>query len=294
MLNPAARPDPRTFALVVLRGVGQIMFQPHAGTGLCFLAGIALASPMMLAGAVLGALIGPATAYLAGFDRAEIEQGLYGFNATLVGLAVLVFLKPAPPSFGLLLLGCVAATFATRLAGAWKIPAYTAPFVLTTWLLLILAHAISGPGIDAASPPPSPSPVGFFSAVLRGEAEVMFGATAATGALFVAGLALSDPWHAAIAVLGSIAGTALAAYHGDPSGKISLGLYGYNAALAAQALFLRRKSLTTPILAALLATVLAESLPSLGLPALTAPFVAAAWIGLAVLRAEGRLFGPWR
>lgn len=280
----------------ILRGVGQIMFQGHAGTGLCFLAGIALASPLMLLGAVLGALIGPLTARLAGFDEDQIEQGLFGFNSTLVGLATLFFLKPAVLTFVLLVLGCVASTFVTRLGMRFlPFPAYTGPFVVTTWVLLVIAHAMAGSSLNVPPAPEAVAPGGFIEEVLRGEAEVMLGANVVTGILFIVGIALSDFWHAVMALLGSVVGTAMADYHGDPMQAISIGIYGYNAALAAMAMFLKRKSLALPILGALLATGMTEFFPkALGVPALTGPFVAASWFMLAVIWLEDRLFGEPR
>ena len=290
---PAAPPRAEVleWAKVALRGVGQIMLQPHAGTGLLFLAGIALASPWMLAGAVVGAVVGPLAALLAGFDRGDIEQGLYGFNSTLVGLAIPFFLKPTPTAWALIAAGSVASTLVMRLMGRLGIPAYTAPFILTTWAALLAAHAAAGRSIDEPPSPPAVAPGGFVAAVVRGEAEVMLGANVATGLLFLAGLWLSQPWHALMAFLGSTVGTALAEYHGDAYEAVSIGIYGYNASLAAIALFIRRRSLATPMLAALIATPLTEFFPkSLGLPALTAPFVASTWLVLAAAWAEDRLF----
>ena len=72
---------------IVLRGIGQVIFQDHAGTGLLFLAGIAVASPVMAAGALIGAVVGPALARALRYDRKEVEDGVYGFNPTLVGIA---------------------------------------------------------------------------------------------------------------------------------------------------------------------------------------------------------------
>lgn len=288
--------DPNSAArgatLVVLRGVGQIMFQGHAGTGLCFLAGIALASPWMLLGAVLGAIIGPLTARFGSFDRAEIEQGLYGFNATLVGLATLVFLRPEfAATWALLVGGCAASSVVTYLARRFlSFPTYTGPFVVVTWGVLLIARATAG-SIEAASPPPDLTMSGFPFEVLRGLSEVMLGAGVSTGTLFLVGLAISDPRHAALALVGSVVGTAAAHYHGDETRSVALGLYGYNGALAAMALYLRKRSLTAPIAAALVATLLTEFFPkSWGIPALTAPFVVASWILLAVVQAEERLF----
>ena len=87
----------------------------------------------------------------------------------------------------------------------------------------------------------------------------------------------------ALLFAGSLAGTLLAAYHNDPGESVAVGIYGYNAALAAVAVYLWRKSLLNPVLAALVSVPLTELFPGwLGLPALTAPFVVASWIVLAI------------
>lgn len=283
----------QAFLAVVSRGVGQVMFQGHAGTGLFFLAGIAMASPWMLLGAVVGALIGPVTAYACGFDREETRQGLYGFNSSLVGLAALVFLKPGSVATWILLVaGCAAASVVTFVARKYvKFPTYTAPFVVVTWAILLTAHGVWGHAIDAAPAPAAAAGGGFFREILRGEAEVMFGAGAVTGILFLIGIALSNPAHAAMALLGSVVGTLIGHYHGDSANAVSLGIDGYNGALAAMALFLNRRTLTLPILAAILATLITEFFPKgLNLPALTGPFVAGSWGLLAILWLEKRLF----
>jgi urea transporter len=132
------------------------------------------------------------------------------------------------------------------------------------------------------------TPDTFLGKVLAGEAEVMFGANSLTGALFVAGVALSNWRHGLLLFLGSLVGTLAAIYHSDPDDTVAIGIYGYNSALASVAVYLWRKSLLNPILAALVAVPLTEFFPStLGIPALTAPFVAASWIVLAIGSLEG-------
>jgi urea transporter len=292
-LAPRTGEDVLAPARVVLRGVGQIMFQGHAGTGLFFLGGVALASPAMLAGAILGAVIGPSFAYLAGYDRRDVEVGLYGFNSTLVGLALPALLLPSHPlTWVAAVLGCILTTIITRLGIRFlRFPAYTAPFVVATWVVLLTLHATVGHSIDAPAAPRAVEEGGFWAAVLRGESEVMLGANQMSGVLFLAGIAISNPWHAAMAFLGSLVGTTVGVYHGDPEADVSIGLFGYNGALAAMALFLPRPSLTLPLLAAVISTPLTEYFPAfLGIPALTAPFVAASWLVLVALWVERRLF----
>jgi urea transporter len=263
------------------------MFQDHAGTGLLFLAGIAIASPFMAAGALMGAVIGPVTAALAGFDREEIRIGIYGFNPVLVGTASLFFLQPSTMTWGLVFFGCVAAAFVTYLMRRYlKFPTYTAPFVVVGWLVIIVAHAVAGSAIDGSSPVDY-TRVGFLAHALRGTAEVMFGANIATGVLFIVGIAL---------IIGGMhclrfwfdGGHAAGYLHQNPADTISLGIYGYNASLAAIAMYLWRKSLLIPLLAAAVTLPLTEFFPSsqLGIPALTAPFVIASWIVILMVQME--------
>lgn len=271
--------------LIVLRGVAQVMFQPHAGTGLLFVAGLAVGSPLVALGAFLGSAIGTGVALLLKFDRTELRDGIYGFNSALVGLALLVLLRPVPTTWALLVLGAALASIVTRLARQFvPFPTYTAPFVLVTWLALALVHGAAGKSIDRTPPTAPRTPASFVESVLAGEAEVMLGSSAVTGFLFLAGIALSDWRHATLALIGSVVGTLQAIYHHDPSGSISLGLYGYNASLAAMAIWLSRSSLALSILAAVVSVPLTEFFPkTLGIPALTAPFVVASWIVLAFL-----------
>jgi urea transporter len=282
--GPARAADIWTLGTIAFRGIGQVMFQGHAGTGLLFLAGIAVASPLMAVGAALGAIIGPAVARLLRFDLEEIKEGIYGFNPTLVGVALMFYLRPVALTWVLVVAGCALASLVTFLMRRFlKFPTYTAPFIVCTWVLLLVAHGIAGTAIDLKPAPPLHTPQGLFEVVLAGAAEVMFGANIVTGALFLVGIALSNWRHSLLALLGSVVGTASAYYHNDPQGTISIGIYGYNSALAAMAVYVLRPSLNLPILAAILAVPLTEIFPkTLGIPPLTAPFVAATWVVLAI------------
>ncbi len=89
-------------------------------------------------------------------------------------------------------------------------------------------------------------------AVAHGVSQVMFQASLWTGLLFLAGIALSNWQHALWVLVGSIVGMLVGSYHAtaaarvlDPESlvdralldNVTLGLYGYNATLAAVALF---------------------------------------------------------
>jgi len=301
MLSISDSPVPQPLRSV-LRGVGQVFFQENALTGACFLVGIALSSPIMAVGGAVGASIGTAVARLLKFADVEVSSGIYGFNSTLVGIATLFFFRPGVMSSLLLLVGCLAATVLTWLARRHvPFPTYTAPFIVTTWVLFFLGKALSVSPVEPGGPLEG---AGVIQAVAHGVSQVMFQASLWTGLLFLVGIALSNWEHAVWVLVGSIVGMLVGSYHAtaaarvlDPESlverglldNVALGLYGYNATLAAVALLLWRRSLIPPLLGMLLSVLLTDLVPMLGLPALTAPFVLVTWLVLALGWLDRRL-----
>src|SRR5262245_31581878 len=301
-LSSLARQIP-TPVLAGFRGIGQVFFQENALTGALFALGIAGSSPLMALGAVVGAAIGTATAWILKFDKSEIHAGIYGFNATLVGIATFFFFQPGVASITLLVAGCIVATLVTWLARRYvPFPTYTGPFIVTTWAVFFLGQALGAPRVE---PGGSMEGVGFLGAVAHGVSQVMFQASYWTALLFLAGIAINDWKHAWWVLVGSIVGALVGIHHAtvaaralDPESlvdrtiyeNVALGLYGYNATLAAVALFLWRRSVIPPVLGMLLSVPITELFPLIGLPALTAPFVLATWLVLAFGWLDGRLF----
>lgn len=276
---------------IVFRGIGQVFFQENALTGVLFLIGIAISSPVMAAGALAGAIIGPLVARALKFNAGEISAGIFGFNSTLVGIATLFFFRPNAMSVGFLIVGCIVVTALTRgMRQFVPFPTYTTPFVVTTWAIYFLGQAMRLAPVEPGPPPEVAAR--YFDAVAHGIGQVMFQGNFWTGLFFLVGIAISDWRHAAWVFTGSVMGMAMASYHVTPTIRaldverlvemaqvevIALGLYGYNATLAAVALYLWRRSLIPPLLGILLSVPIAEIVPQFGLPALTAPFVLATW-----------------
>ena len=117
---------------IIGRGVGQVMFQNNAVSGLLMLVGIACNSWLLALFALLGNFVGTLTAFFSGYSKEDIEDGLYGFNGTLVGIAVGIFMETGIASLLLLVAGSVLSTWIARVFGYQKLlPGFTAPFILT-------------------------------------------------------------------------------------------------------------------------------------------------------------------
>ncbi len=273
----------RKLVLSPLTGVGQIMFQNSAITGLFFLLGIAAASPITAGGGLAGAVIGTLTALAFGISRSEIEDGLYGFNASLVGIAVLFRFEPTPTAMGLIVVGSIAATLLTWLMRTRvPFPTYTAPFVIITWILFFIAPQLHATAVPSPSSNQPTTQLNSGAAVLEGLSEVMFQANTLTGVLFLVGILLCSPKMAGWALAGSVIGLLVGVAEHSPDSALGQGLYGYNAALAAMGMALYRPSLVLPVIAASLSVPITDRFPQLGLAPLTAPFVLACWVVIAL------------
>jgi urea transporter len=136
----AQRNPPVGVVDILLRGVGQVMFQNNPLTGLLFLVGIFVNSLKFGGAALLGLAGSTLAAYLLGADRGLIRNGLFGFNGVLVGIGLAFFLEFDFLLAVYIVLGAVVSTIVMmaliNLLTPWDMPALTAPFVLTTWLFL--------------------------------------------------------------------------------------------------------------------------------------------------------------
>lgn len=278
-------PGVQAFVRDVLTGIGQCMLQGDARTGLLFVIGIAVSSPRVALGTVLGSIAGTGWSRLRNYDDATRTQGLHGFNAALVGAATALLLEPGWLAWLAAGFACVVATeLAESARRRLPFPVYTAPFVLATWLLLFVAAKLALPSTTL-------QPIGFDSmveGVAAGVGQVFFVDSEISGLLFVLGIAASS-WSAAVwSVAGSAIG-AIGAWGVElAADEIAAGLFGYNSALVAIALAARGAPVWLVALAALLAVPVVLALQSAGIPPLTAPFVLATWAVIAAWRLIAR------
>ncbi|GLU40118.1 urea transporter [Pseudomonas sp. NBRC 100443] len=276
-----------------LRGFSQVFLQPSPLFGLLCLALIGACAPGLLPGALLGATAGPAFARLLRCGQTDREDGLYGYNAVLIGLLLPLKFAWSPTLVALVLFASLASVLLQRLllrASRQRhgLPPYTLAFVLLGWTLPALGTLLSLP---AAAPLAGlvelPLPT-LLEATSRAFGQVIFLDTPLAGALIFLGLLLGAPRAATWALFGAVMVLPVAVFAGIPQGDVHSGLLGMNSALAALALALRGPGPFAPLAGAVLALILQQAMVALGIPFMTAPFIFAC---LLVLLGE-RLLRP--
>lgn len=288
------------------RGVGQVMFQESALTGLLFLAGIFWGAyechtPQVAWGAVIGGVFSVLGGYVMGETPKDGAAGLWGFNGVLVGAAFPTFLADSGLMWLCLIFCALFSTWVRRafnnIMAPWKVNSLTFPFVFTTWIFLLAAgilHGLDAPGLSA-------SIVGDFSTSidtrfsdvvvywLKGISQVFLIDSWVTGVIFIVALCVCSRWAALWAMIASAISLALAfLFQAEPT-NISSGLFGFSPVLTGIAFgctFFNpgwKSALWT--ITAVIATFFIQAamdvlFQSWEIPTLTAPFCIATWLFL--------------
>ena len=267
--------------LILGRGIGQVMFQNNALSGLLMLIGIFLNSWQMGILALSGNIISTLTAHFSGYGRDDIKNGLYGFNGTLVGIAVGVFMELSLGSLLLMVVAACISTWIARLLNLQRsLPGFTAPFILSVWMLLGFCSWIM-PDILLVSDTVTDATQGinYFQTFSFGIGQVMFQGNIWTGLLFLIGILINSRTAAFYTVIGALFPIPLAILLGIDAETLNMGLMGYNGVLCAIALGDRTlKSLVWDSCSVLLSTRLQIIGMNLEITTLTAPFVVSVWI----------------
>lgn len=293
----------------LLRGIGQVMFQDNPLSGLLFFIAIAWGSwaggvPQVAIGGLVALVAGTLAAQWLRVDEAGLNGGLYGFNAYLTGLALPTFMEPSLLLwFYVVFGGAVSVVVMLALVNmfkAWSVSVLTAPFVLTSWLLLLGTHAFSGLEGGALPPvgvivPIEPAaanllqPIEFLQGLLSSISQVFLKGHGPAALLLLAGLAVSSLPAAVFALLGAAVGLITAHALGAESQLISAGLLGFNPVLTAIALgavFYRPSprvvvyTLVATVLSVIVQGAMISALTPFGVPTLTAAFVLVTWLFL--------------
>jgi len=288
-----------------LVGIGQIFLQDNGWSGLLITIGMFFSHWTLGVTCFLGALIGTLTAKALKAKDADIEFGLYGFNASLAYMCVMftfatndahATLNGANPL--LWVLGAVAAVIATVIMHVFVTKGWTAftfPFVVTCWVLCWAFAKYNVLGLEQTTPalPDYTATLEAISTPFFGWAEVNFGANFLTGVFIFLGLAISSPsvamWGTAAATLGGL----FAHYVlGIDANTLANGLYPFSPILVACAFVTKsgvsRADFVYIVVGILLAVLIHYGVDSTGLKTYTIGFIVATWIMEAVQKAVNK------
>ncbi|OXA82012.1 urea transporter [Flavobacterium aquidurense] len=273
----------------VLKGIGQIMLQESAWTGLLFLIAISYDSVLMGFAALLSAIIGTATAKICNFSDENIKAGLYGFNATLVGVGLAFFFETSPLIWFLLVLGSVLSTLLMEFSIRKKIPFFTFPFIVIT-VIAVLSIQHFGLATARVSVAKGEMPeLEDFAVAAHAYSEVIFQGTIAAGLLFFIGVFLNNPTAALYGFLAAVIAAAIAHFDQDSVKLIEDGMFSFNAVLCGIAC-----SGTKPrdglyvLLSVVIATYFDIFMMHNGWITLTFPFVLSMWVIVFLKKIVGR------
>ncbi len=266
----------KTYIRTILRGVGQVMLQNNAWTGLLFMVGICYHSWLLGLGAILGNISSTLSAKLFKYEKEDIENGIYGFNGTLVGIAVWVFFGISPISVLFVILGSALSSFIVYKMKKW-LPVFTAPFIISTWVVILCYKSLGiVPFISSTISANSFNVVGSIS---MGLGQVMLQNSIVTGIIFFIAILINSRKSAMYAFYGSLLGALIAIFLSLPLSMINIGLFGFNGVLCAIALGGSKKiSFLFATLSVILSVLITLAMNKLGIIFLTAPFVLATWI----------------
>ena len=252
----------------------------------------------------LGALIGTLTAKALKAKDADIEFGLYGFNASLAYMCVMftfatndahATLNGANPI--LWVLGAVAAVIATVIMHVFVTKGWTAftfPFVVTCWVLCWAFAKYNVLGLEQTTPalPDYTGTIDAITTPFYGWAEVNFGANFLTGVFIFLGLAISSPsvamWGTAAATLGGL----FAHYVlGVDANTLANGIYSFSPILVACAFVTKsgvsRADFIYIVVGVLLAVLIHYGVNKI-MATYTIGFIVATWIMEAVQKAVNK------
>jgi urea transporter len=277
------------FIQSILRGIGQVFFQNNIYSGILFLTGIFFNSWLLGFAALFGTIISTGSAQILRYPSKDIQNGLYGFNGALTGIAVLCFLELNLITILALIAGAVLSTLTMR----WLtriVPPFTAPFVLVTWCVIYLfVFVFNYPLLSSAVS--AENAIDILAASSNSFGQVMFQENVISGLFFLLAIAVNNRRMAIYAVYAAVLGSLAGWLFSVPFSSINAGLMGYNAILCAIALTGKRwQDLLWITLAIILSTAVNIGLAMTGIITLTAPFVIVTWVILKLQNYEKLMF----
>ncbi|WP_146362377.1 urea transporter [Arthrobacter yangruifuii] len=137
--------DAVAFARSLLTNVSEVVLVNNEWSGALILLGLFVAGWKVGLAGLLGSVVGSLCALAMGESLTETANGLAGYSGVLTAIALaVVFLQSSALSWVLAVIGTVVTAVVTLLMHDINAPTYTWPYILTTWVFLVIAHYLPG------------------------------------------------------------------------------------------------------------------------------------------------------
>ncbi|MDW3094588.1 MAG: urea transporter [Gammaproteobacteria bacterium] len=258
-----------------MSGIAEVIVQSHPVAGTLILLAILIHSWQMAISAFFATAIATGFAILIKKKQKIIALGLYGYNATLIGIAFVYLYQVTYLSIFILFICSILSVYISLWIPAYlKVPTFTAPFVLITWLVIgveNLLHLL-----------PAGNVLNFNDNIYTlglGEAvgQVYLQGNGITGVIILLAIVLYAKSDFIWAMAATCLAWLIAHTLNYPAVNIENGLYGFSAVLTAIALQ-NIKPLIFPISGIIITVFVTQAFILIGWPSLTAPFVIVSWL----------------
>ncbi|XP_054393808.2 urea transporter 1 [Pongo abelii] len=299
----------------ILRGISQVVFVNNPISGILILVGLLVQNPWWALTGWLGTVVSTLMALLLSQDRSLIASGLYGYNATLVGILMAVFSDKGDYFWWLLLPVCamsmtcpIFSSALNSMLSKWDLPVFTLPFNMALSMYLsatghynpffpgkLVIPVTTAPNISWSDL----SALELLKSIPVGVGQIYGCDNPWTGGIFLGAILLSSPLMCLHAAIGSLLGIAAGLSLSAPFEDIYFGLWGFNSSLACIAMGGMFMALTwqTHLLAlgcalftAYLGVGMANFMAGVGLPACTWPFCLATLLFLMMTTKNSNIY----
>ncbi|MCQ2001206.1 urea transporter [Arthrobacter sp. zg-Y108] len=123
--------------------MSEVVLINNVWSGALILLGLFVASWKVGLAGLLGSVVGSLCALAMGESLTETANGLAGYSGVLTAIALaVVFLRSSTLSWVLAVVGTVVTAVMTVIMHDFSAPTYTWPYILTTWVFLVIAQYI--------------------------------------------------------------------------------------------------------------------------------------------------------
>ena len=163
-----------------------------------------------------------------------VDVNKVGEQNVVVGIALAFVFKPTAVIWVLIIIGGVLASIIQHFFIARKIPVFTLPFIVITWVFIFVLHHMSHVDfMEMSSMEPVHHDYDDYLVGTNSFGEVIFQGGALSGVIFFIAVFINSPISALYGFIGAIIASVISQIHGESASDIKLGLFGFNAVLSA-------------------------------------------------------------